>query len=331
MIRRFLALFVAAAALVSAVRANADTIYAVSNNDGRIIRYESANPSGSVVTLSGSGAIVSPAGLALGPDGNLYIGESGDGATIAPAIRRFDLTSNTLSTVYTFAEFDFFPGSLAFKGNDLLVGRNPFFGNTGAVVRLANATGVSPTSSNYTSGFTLSSSPGLALASDGSLYVSSMTYDFFSGNASGSVVKFDATGEYLGETVVGGTSTGLLGPTGLGIVGTNLYTASIMSGGVLATDLTTGLTSSFGQTGVPFGASPLAMLSDGGLIVGSAGGAAGAIYRFDAAGNLVDTFNSGLGTIGGVVAVPEPSTAAAAAIGIAAAAWMRRRRRIAGS
>jgi hypothetical protein len=329
MIRRLLALFVAAAVIAPAVRANADTVYAVSNNDGRIIRYDSANPSGSVVTLSGSGSIVNAAGLALGPDGNLYIGESGNFSTIAPAIRRLDLSSNTLSTVYTFSEFDVFPGALAFKGNDLLVGRNPFFENTGAVVRLANATGVSPTSSNYTSGFSLASSPGLALASDGLLYVSSMTYDFATRIASGSVVKFDATGAYLGETVAGGASNGLFGPTGLGIRGTSLYTASIMSGSVLTTDLLTGSTSLFGQTGVPFGASPLAMLSDGGLIVGSAGGA-GAIYRFDAAGNLIDTFNSGLGTVGGVVAVPEPSTAVAAAIGIAAAAWMRRRR-IAGS
>ncbi len=324
MIRRLLALVIIAATLTTAVRSDADTVYAVSNNTGTIIRYDSANPTGSVVTLSGSGAIFNAAGLALGPDGNLYIGESGNYSTVAPSIRRFDLQSNTLSTVYTFSEFDIFPGSLAFKGNDLLVGRNPFFEDTGAVVRLANATGNSATASNYTSGFSLASSPGLALASDGSLYVSSMTYSFATKIASGSVVKFDATGAYLSQTVAGGTSTGLFGPTGLGIQGTSLVTASIMSGSVLATDLTTGLTSPFGQTGVPFGASPLTMLSDGGLIVGSAGGA-GAIYRFDAAGNLVDTFNSGLGTIGGVVAVPEPSTAVAAAIGIAALVWMRRR------
>lgn len=325
MICRLLTLVVIAATLTTAVRSDADTVYAVSNNTGSIIRYDSANPAGSVVTLSGSGAIFNAAGLALGPDGNLYIGESGNFSTVAPSIRRFDLQSNTLSTVYTFSESDIFPGSLAFKGNDLLVGRNPFFGVTGAVVRLANATGNSATASNYTSGFSLASSPGLALAPDGALYVSSMSYDFLSGIASGSVVKFDAAGAYLSETVAGGTSTGLFGPTGLGIRGTNLFTASIMSGGVLTKNLLTDSTSLFGQTGVPFGASPLAILSDGGLIVGSAGGS-GAIYRFDAAGNLVDTFNSGLGTIGGVVAVPEPSTAVAAAIGIASAAWMRRRR-----
>ena len=158
--------------------AKGDTIYAVSNTDGRLVRYDSANPAGSVVTLSGSGSIVAAAGLALGPDGNLYIGESGDFSTVAPAIRRLNLATNVLSTVYTFSSFDVFPGALAFKGNDLLVGRNPFYGDTGAVVRLANATAGSPTASAYTSGFSLASSPGLALAVDGSLYVSSMAYDF---------------------------------------------------------------------------------------------------------------------------------------------------------
>lgn len=313
--------------------ASADTIYAISNADGRIIRFNSADPAGSVVTLTGSGSFTGAAGLAVGPDGNLYVGQSGDFSTIGPAVFRLNLETNAISTVYTFAAWDVFPGSLAFKGNDLLVGRNPFFQDTGAVVRLADATGGSPTASPYTSGFSLASSPGLALAADGSLYVSSMTYDFQTSIASGPVVKFDGSGAYGGEVIAGGTSTGLLGPTGLGIRGTTLLTASIMNGGVLSTDLGTNITSAFGLTGVPFGASPLAVLSDGGVMVGSAGGA-GAIYRFDAAGNLVDTFNSGLGTVGGlaVVPVPEPSTILTAAIGIAASAvLLHRRRRLAGA
>lgn len=308
--------------------ARADTIYAVSNSDGRIIRYDSANPAGTVVTLSGSGAIVAAAGLALGPDGNLYIGESGNFSTVAPAIRRLDLTTNTLSTAYTFLESPVLPGALLFSGNDLLIGRNPFYGDTGPVVRLANATGGSPTASNFTSGYSLASSPGLASGADGSLFVSSMAYDFGGGVASGPVVRFDASGAFLGEVIAGGTTSGLYGPTGLGIAGNTLFTASIMPGTVLETDLSVVpiATAPFGQTGVPFGASPLAVLSDGGLIVGSAG-SAGAIYRFDADGALIGTFNSGLGTIGGLVAVPEPTAAVTAAVGIAAAALSLRRRR----
>lgn len=317
----------AVSCLLLPTAAQADTIYAVSNNDGRIIRYDSANPAGTVVTLSGSGSIVSAAGLAFGPDGNLYVGESGDYSTVAPAIRRLNLATNTLSTVYTFSAYDVLPGALVFKGTDLLVGRNPFFGDTGSVVRLANATGGSPTASNFTSGYSLASSPGLALGPDGSLYVSSMTYDFGTKIASGPVVRFDAAGNYVGEVIASGSS-GLSGPTGLGIVGSTLYTASIMGGTVLDTDLSVIpiATMPFGSTGVPFGASPLAVLSDGGLIVGSAGGG-GAIYRFDADGALIGTFNSGLGTIGGLVAVPEPTAAVTAAVGIAAAALSFRRRR----
>lgn len=326
----FAAAVLACAALVATARG--DTVFAVSNNDGRIIRYDSANPAGTVVTLSGSGAIVGAAGLALGPDGNLYIGEAGDFSTIAPSIKRLDLTNNSLSTVHTFSAFDVFPGSLAFKGTSLLVGRNPFFGNTGAIVQVANATGGVTAVSDYTTGGSLASSPGLALGPDGSLYVSSQTYNFETKIASGPVVKFDPAGAYVGEVIASGTSTGLLGPTGIGIRGTTLYTSSIMSGGVLQTNLLTESTSPFGSTGVSFGASPLALLSDGGLIVGSAGGA-GAIYQFDAAGTLTSTFNSGLGTIGGLVVapVPEPSTVVTAVIGVAAAAASCRRRRAARS
>lgn len=331
MYRAFTSLFTAAALACAALVATArgDTVFAVSNNGGTIIRYDSANPAGTVVTLSGSGAIVGAAGLALGPDGNLYIGEAGDFSTVAPSIRRLDLTNNSLSTVHTFSAFDVFPGSLAFKGTALLVGRNPFFSDTGAIVQVANATGGVIAVSDYTTGGSLASSPGLALGADGSLYVSSQTYSLATGTAVGPVVKFNAAGAYVGEVIASGSS-GLSGPTGIGIRGTTLYTSSIMSGSILQTNLLNDTTSPFGTTGVPFGASPLALLSDGGLIVGSAGGA-GAIYQFDSAGTLTGTFNSGLGTIGGLVVapVPEPSTIVTAVIGVAAVAASFRRRRVA--
>jgi len=296
--------------------ARGDTVYALSNNDGRVIRYDSTNPAGSVVTLSSSGAIVSAAGMAIGPDGNLYIGESGDFSTVAPAIKRLNLANNSLSTVYSFSTFNVFPGALAFKGNDLLVGRNPFFGDTGPVVKLSNATGGSVSLSDYTTGVSLASSPGLAFGPDGSLYVSNQTYNL--GVASGSVLKFNTSGSYIGEVVAGGTTSGLYGPTGIGIQGPKLFTSSIMNGAVLQTSLLDDSTTSFGTTGVTYGASPLAVLSDGSVLAGSAG-AAGAIYEFDGLGNLVGTFNSGLGTIGGlaVVPVPEPASIVTAMIGLA--------------
>jgi hypothetical protein len=314
-------------ALAAPGAARADTVYAVSNNDGRIIRYDSTNPAGSVVTLSGSGAIVGAAGLALGPDGNLYVGDNGDGATIAPSIKRLDLTNNSLSTVFTFGLEPVSPGALLFKGADLLVGRNPLFGDTGPIVRIVNATSGPVELQTYTTGGSLASSPGLALGPDGSLYVSNQTYNFTTFVASGPVVKFDAAGNYVGEVVASGTTSGLFGPTGIAIAGTTLFTASIMNGAVLQTSLLNDSTTPFGSTGVLFGASPLAVLSDGSVIVGSAGGA-GAIYEFDGAGNLIGTFNSGLGTIGGlaVVPVPEPATIVAAICGAAGVIMCQRRR-----
>ncbi|MFM1904078.1 MAG: hypothetical protein RLZZ440_1978, partial [Planctomycetota bacterium] len=175
--RMFLALVVLAACL-AALPARADTVYAVSFSTGELISYDSADPTGTRTTLLTSGSLVSPAALALGPDGNLYIGEDGDGSTFAPRISKYEPTTLTLSTVYAFGAFEVFPGSLAFQGNDLLIGRNPFFSNTGPIVKLANATGGPLAVSDYTTGSSLASSPGLALAPDGRLYVSDQTYNF---------------------------------------------------------------------------------------------------------------------------------------------------------
>jgi hypothetical protein len=310
---------------VLATICRADTIYAVSFSTGELISYQSEDPAGTKGTLLPGGSLVSPGALALGPDGNLYIGEDGDGSTFAPRISKFEISTLTLSTVYPFASFDVFPGSLVFQGNDLLIGRNPFFGNTGPIVKLANATGGSLSLSDYTSGGSLASSPGLALAADGSLYVSDQTYTFGSGIASGPVKRFDATGAYVGEVIADGAS-GLAGPTGLAINGNILYTASVMTGTILQTDLTTDVTTAFATTGSPFQVGPLALLPDGNLLAGSPSGS-GNIYRFAANGTLLDTYASGLGQIGGIATVPEPGTVWLAALGLSVGAWFLRRSR----
>lgn len=315
---------------VLATISRADTVYVVSFSTGELISYQSADPSGTRSTLLTGGTLVSPGSLALGPDGNLYIGENGDGSTFAPRISKFEITTLTLSTIYAFSGFEVFPGSLAFKGNDLLIGRNPFYDNTGAITLLSNATGGTPAVSDYTTGGSLASSPGLALGADGRLYVSDQTYNATTGIASGPVKRFDADGTYVGELIADGAS-GLAGPTGLAILGDTLFTASIMDGAILQTDLQTDLTTDSTQTfadiGVPFEAAVLAGLTDGGLMVGSASGN-GDIYRFASDGTLVDTYASELGQIGGIATVPEPSTVWLVAAGCAIGALLLRRRAV---
>ncbi len=316
-------LLVAAALL--ALPAGADTVYVTSFTTGELISYDSTDPAGTTTVLVPEDGLVKPGALALGPDGNLYIGENGDGSSFAPRISKYEPATLTLSTVYAFGSFEVFPGSLAFQGTDLLIGRNPFFGNTGPIVKLANATGGPLAVSDYTTGGSLASSPGLALAADGRLYVSDQTYSFVSSIASGPVKRFDAAGTYVGEVIADGAS-GLAGPTGLALDGTTLYTASIMNGAILQTDLTTDTTTAFATTGSPFEVGTLALLSDGSLLAGSPSGS-GSIYRFSSNGTLLSTFASGLGQIGGIATVPEPAAAGLAGIGLAGGAWLLRRRR----
>ena len=310
--------------LIAARPAAADTVYVTSFTTGELISYDSANPAGTQTVLLPAGSIIQPSAVAVGPDGNLYIGENGDGSTYAPRISKYEPATLTLSTVYPFAGFEVFPGSLVFQGTDLLIGRNPFFGNTGPIVKLENATGGLLALSDYTAGGSLASSPGLALAADGRLYVSDQTYNFISGIASGPVKRFDAAGSYVGEVIADGAD-GLAGPTGLAINGTTLYTASIMNGSILQTDLTTDTTTAFATTGGPFEVGSLALLSDGSLLAGSPSGS-GNIYHFGTDGTLMSTFASGLGQVGGIatVAVPEQASASLVVCGLAAAGLLRR-------
>lgn len=312
-----------------AVESRADTVYASSFGTGELIRYDSSDPTGSRTVLS-SGSLVGPAALAIGPDGNLYIGDAGDGGATAPSILRYNVSSGSLSTVHTFAAYSVFPGSLAFRGSDLLVGRNPFFADTGEIVRLTGVTGGSVSVSNFTSGGKLASSPGLTIDGSGRLYVASQTYDFQTGIADGSVWQFAADGSPLGELIADGAN-GLAGPTGLAVNGTTLYTASIMSGTILQTNLTTGTTTSFASTGSAFEVGSLAVLSDGSLLAGSPSGFTGTIYHFGSDGSLLGSFASGLGQIGGiatVAAVPEPATGLLAVTGLAVVGLAMRRRRV---
>lgn len=325
-------LFAFVIALATPSRGVAEFVYATSFSDGSLVRFNSANATGTLTTILGNGTFMNPTGLAFGSDGFLYVGVTGN-ATVAPSIARVDLSNNSTTTAYTFASFDVLPAGLAFNGPDLLVGRNSFFPNAGPVVELANIVGGSPTRSDYTSGGNLTSSTGLALGGNGTLYVADQSYSF--PTASGPVKRFDSAGNYLNELITNGQSGGppawqLSGPTGLAISGNTLYTSSVMNGQILATDLTTDTTQLFVDAGFPYAFGTLALLSSGDLLSGDPAGAGNSISRFASNGSLVGSYNLGLGQVGGIAVapVPEPGTLALAAMGIVGGlALLRRRQR----
>jgi len=311
--------------------ARGDILYVVSKSTNKLLRLDSSAPS-SVTTLTGS--LFSPSALAMGVDGNLYIAEWGDGDTIDPRISRYDLANNTLTVVTT---LDYAtqsnPSSLAFRpasqGGQMLVGRL----GAGPVLMVSDWNGNAATVANFTTGLSLDGALGLAVAPNGTLYVSDTVYTYNPSLgyavASGPVVSFDSTGVFSATVAADGSaSNGLFGPTGLVLDGNALYSASVMNGKIFSTNLTSGTTTEFATTGYPFEVGPLAQLSDGSLLAGSVSGQSNRIYRFSSSGNFLGVIvDSNFGQVGGIVAVPvpEPSAVILAGCGVAAvAAWRRR-------
>jgi sugar lactone lactonase YvrE len=336
MIRRLLPLFVVVAVIAPAVRANAHTVYFTSKTTGGLYSFDT---SGTAITqIAANNTFTSPTALALGPDGNLYIGDGAGGGRVA----RYVMTTGSVATVVSLAgSGPASPGAIAFRtsaqGGQMLVGRNPetaFFSYpTGPVLEVSgwNA-GQTPSVQAYTTGTSVDYSPGLAVAADGTLYVSNSLYNIATFAMTGNVLEFDSSGTFQTQVTADGSATGgLFGPAGLAIVGNSLFVASAMDGWVYKTDLSNPNTSS---NTVPYAYAsgdyigPLAALSNGGLLVGSVSGPAGLIYQFDADGDLVSAFGaSQYGQIGGIVAVPEPSAALLALAGVSCAGLWRSRRR----
>lgn len=320
-------------AIAMPLAARADLVYVVSLSLGGLYRFDSGDPNGTVTTLRANGTFPSPSALALGPDGNLYIGDSGsqDGS-VAPKIVRYAPATNTTSTVVTLsAAAQQRPAAIAFKpgaNGDMLVGRNPFYGNSGPVMKVTGWNGASPAVSNYTTGTALdaSSSPGLAVAADGTLYVSASVYDGV--NITGTVKKFDSSGAPAG-TAASSSTPATYGPAGLVLAGTTLYSASVQDGAIYTTTLPGPTATALESVGGAYEVGPLARLTSGDLLTGSVSGFTGSIYRFSTSGTLLGVASSfDFGQVGGiVVVVPEPTISLAIVVGgMLAGAALRRRR-----
>jgi sugar lactone lactonase YvrE len=315
-----------------------DTVYFVSKSYGSLHSFDTSGTT--ITTLSGTGTFTSPAALAIGPDGNLYVGDEVGGGRIARYVLSTGSVSSVMSlsgTAPAFAGGPVSPASIAFTpGGKMLVGRNPqkAFGGYpgGPVLEINGWNGGSPSAQAYTSGTSLDYQTGLAVAADGTLYASNTVYDIFANPPAlvGNVVRFNNSGVY--EAIVAATGS-LQGPAGLAVSGSSLFIASTMDGVIYRTDLTNpntaSNTSTFASTGGDY-IGPLAMLADGGLLVGSVSGPAGLIYRFTSTGQALSPYgNASYGQIGGIAVAPVPEPAAVATVACGAvtvlATLLRRR------
>jgi hypothetical protein len=332
------------ASLALAASARAETVYVVSQNGGTLMRFDTADTGATTTVTTLLSDLVGPSALTLGPDGGLYIAEWGDGDTIDPRVSRYDIGTAARTVVATLdPDTQFQPSAIAFRptalGGQMLVGRTGTLTalGTGAIFQISGWNTGSPvvSSTPYNSGIALDGSSGLAVAADGTTYVSNSKYVGTppAGVFAGTVIELDAAGVYQGEVVPDGLgSGGLSGPAGLILDGGTLYVGSVSNSSVFKTTLDPLGTSLLGAVGgsAYFDVGPIVRLADGSILGGSVSGLSNTIFRFLPDGSLAtQNYVSGdFGRVGGlaIAPVPEPGTWILAGVGIVGLGWVARRR-----